>query len=70
MDDLLDFKSYLDKTYPIKNWYRATLSDDAVREVRHRLAEGQSVKIVAIDMDISFDQVYKVRQGKTYKDVI
>ena len=70
MDDLMDFKAYLNQTYPIKEWNNGVpLTPDAVREVRHRLAEGQLVKVVALDMDISLNQVYKIRRGETYKEI-
>lgn len=70
MDDLMDFKAYLNQTYPIKNHKNAVyLTPDAVREVRHRLGKGQSAKIVAIDMDITQNQVYKIRRGETYKEI-
>jgi hypothetical protein len=70
MHDLMDFKAYLDRTYPITNHKNAEyLTPEAVREVRYRLGKGQSVKIIAIDMDITQDQVYKIRRGETYKEI-
>ena len=69
MDDLMDFKAYLIEAYPAHNWAHATLTPEAVRNVKYLLGKGDSVKSIALDMDISVDQVYKIRRGETYKEI-
>lgn len=46
-----------------------SLSDDQVREVRARIADGQNALVIGKAMGISSDVVRKIRQGRTYAHV-
>jgi DNA invertase Pin-like site-specific DNA recombinase len=47
---------------------RTTLTWDDVREMRRLLAEGVSVRAVAIRWGISRDSVYNIRDGKRWRE--
>lgn len=45
------------------------VSPQTVRAVRDRLAKGQTVKYIALDMDIGLSVVYRIKNGITFRSI-
>lgn len=68
--DLMDFKTFLTEHFPIKEWNNGMwLSNATVREVKHRLEKGDRPKVIAMEMGILLNTIYRIRRGETYKEV-
>ena len=64
MDELLDFKTFLQTQYPKK---KIKLHSNTVRAVMHRLDRGDTVKSIALDMGIGLSAVYNIKNRVTYR---
>ena len=64
MDELLDFKTFLQTQYPKK---KVNLHSNTVRAVMLRLDRGETVKSIALDMGIGLSAVYNIKNRVTYR---
>lgn len=64
MDELLNFKDFLRERYPQKKF---KLHSNTVRAVMLRLARGDTVKSIALDMGIGLSAVYNIKNRVTYR---
>lgn len=69
MDEPIGFTKYLKEKY--KNQpTKQNLHPNTVRAIRHRLAEGQTVKYIALDMELGLNVIYNIKNGLTYRRVV
>lgn len=67
-EEMVGFKTFLREKYKNEPT-RQNLHHSTVRAVRNRLARGDSVKVIALDMEIGMNVVYNIKNGLTYRSV-
>ena len=65
-DEIPELKQFLKERYPKG---KSKLHHSTVRAIIYRLAKGDSVKSIAIDMNIGLSAVYNIRSGVTYRRI-